>query len=400
MEKNEKCTVIMDIKNQKIVNDINEAVSTLEGFSICHKQISLQTTSVYDVLILEIGNEPKEELQLAKNIKVSGIARNIFLTSSNKDPEILIEAIRTGIKEFFPQPINKEEVRDAMLEIKRQKGKINDSNAAVHKGNIINVFGSKGGVGTTTVAVNMAASYTAMETSPSVALIEMTPVLGDISTILNLDTPFSWLEITKNISRLDSTYLMSILTKHHSGVHVLPSPVELAGDYTMSPQVLATLLRLMQTMFDFIIIDSGQSLDSTSREAMKLSDTVLLVCELSISCIINIKKLQNTFRKFGFPDEEKIRIIVNRYEKNSELSLKDVEESLNKEIMFSLPNAYKITMNAINQGKPISAVARGTEIWKKYNELSCLFSANGNGVEEKSMKKKRKMMRHLSSLFG
>lgn len=395
MEKNGHLTVIMDIKNQKVRDEIKDVVSVLEGFYICNKQINPETSGTYDLLVLEIGNEPKEKLQLAKNLRASGIVRDVILTSSNKDPEILIEAISTGIKGFFPQPINKEDVRNALINMKGEKGERSDGNA-VHKGKIINVFGSKGGVGTTTIAVNLAASLATMTNSSSVALIDMKPVFGDISTILNLETPFSWLEVTKNISRLDSTYLMSILTKHHSGVYVLPSPVELARDHTMNPQTMATLLRLMRTMFDFIVIDSGQSLDGTSGVVMKNSDTVLLICELSISCIINIKKLQNTFLKFGFPEEDKIQIIVNRFVKNSEISLKDAEESLNKKVMFSIPNAYKITMNAINQGKPISTAAQGTEIWKKYRELTFTFSSNG--VEKKS-KKTRKRTFPLPSLF-
>ncbi len=396
MKKNEKITVIMDIKTQKVVNEINEAVSTLKGFSIRHKQISLQNTGVYDILILEIGNEPKVELQLAKNLKVSGIASDIFLTSSNKDPEILIEAIRTGIKEFFPQPINKEDVRNAMIKIKREKEKGNNGSAE-HKGKIINVFGSKGGVGTSTIAVNLATSLVTLEDSSKVALLDMKPIFGDVSTILNLETPYSWLEITKNISRLDPTYLMSVLTKHPSGVYVLSSPVEFTNGYKVNPQAVVTLLRLMQTMFAFIVIDSGPSLDDTFEEVMKISDTVFLVGELSISCILNIKKLQNTFREFGFPEEKKIRIIVNRFVRNSEISLKDAEKSLNKEIMFSIPNAYKITMNAANQGKPLSTAAQGTEIWKKYRELASTFLVNG--VEGKS-KKKEKGAFPLSSLFS
>ena len=241
MKKNGKINVAMDIKNQKVVNEINETVSTLNGFSISRKRINLQNPDIYDILILEIGNEPKVELQLAKDLKSSGIARNVFLTSSNKDPEILIEAIRAGIKEFFPQPINKEDVRNALIKVKEEKGETNDGKA-VHKGKIINVFGSKGGVGTTTIAVNLAASLATREDSSSVALIDLKPVFGEVSTILNLETPFSWLEVTKNISRLDPTYLMSILTKHPSGVYVLPSPVELTNDHKVNPQALATLL--------------------------------------------------------------------------------------------------------------------------------------------------------------
>ncbi len=396
MKKNGKINVAMDIKNQKVVNDINEAVSTLNGFSISRKRINLQNPGIYDILILEIGNEPKVELQLAKDLESSGIARNVFLTSANKDPEILIEAIRAGIKEFFPQPINKEDVRNALIKVKEEKGETNDGKA-VHKGKIINVFGSKGGVGTTTIAVNLAASLASREDSSSVALIDLKPVFGEVSTILNLETSFSWLEVTKNISRLDPTYLMSVLTKHPSGVYVLSSPVELTNDHKVNPKALATLVSMMQTMFDFIVVDSGQSIDETSREIIKISDTVLLVCELSLSCIINIKRLQDAFQKYGLLEEEKIGIVVNRFVKNSEISLKDAEESLNKKIMLSIPNAYKITMNAINQGKPIRTAAHGTEIWKKYRELASTFPENG--VEERS-KKKEKRAFHLSSLFS
>ncbi len=396
MKANGKITVVMDIKTQKVVNDINEAVSALKGFSIRHKQISLEDTGDYDILFLEMGKEPKVALQLAKTLKESGITREVFLTSSNKDPEILIEAIRTGIKEFFPQPINKEDVRNAMIKIKRGKGEGTDGNA-VQNGKIINVFGSKGGVGTTTIAVNLATSLATMGDSSKVALIDMKPIFGDVSTILNLETPYSWLEITKNISRLDPTYLMSVLTRHPSGVYVLPSPVELTNGHTVNPQALATLLKLMQTMFDFIVIDSGPSFDDTFGAVMKISDTVFLVGELSISSIINIKKLQNTFREFGFPEKEKIRIIVNRFTRNSEISLKDAEKSLNKRIMFSIPNAYQITMNAANQGKPFSTEGQGTEIWKKYRELASTFLVNG---EEKKSKKKEKGAFPLSSLFS
>ncbi|MHC4269366.1 MAG: AAA family ATPase [Planctomycetota bacterium] len=396
MEKNGKITVAMDIKNQKVVNDINESVSTLKGFSISHKRINLQNPDIYDILILEIGNEPEVELQFAKNLKASGIARDVFLTSSNTDPEILIKAIRAGIKEFFPQPINKEDVKNALIKVKSENKEANDGNS-VQKGKIINVFGSKGGVGTTTIAVNLAASLAEREDSSSVALIDMKPVFGEISTILNLETNFSWLEVTRNISRLDPTYLMSILTKHPSGVYVLPSPVELTKDDAVNPQALATLLRLMQTMFDFIVIDSGQSFDDSSREVIKISDTVLLVCELSLSCIINIKRLQDTFQKYGLLEEEKVGIIVNRFVRNSEISLKDAEESLSKKVMFSIPNAYKITMNAIVQGKPISTAAHGTEIWRKYRELASTFPVNG--VEERSKKEKKRSF-HFSSIFS
>jgi len=396
MEKNGNITIIMDVKNQKVMDEIKEAVSVLEGFHISNKQISFQNPGIYDLLILEIEEEPKKRLQFVNTLKTSGIVRDVFFTSSNKDPEILIEALRMGVKEFFPQPINKEDVKNAMIKIKRQKeGKKEDD--AMKKGKIINVFGSKGGVGTTTIAVNLAASLATLKNPSSVVLIDMKPVFGEIATILNVDPMFSWLEVTKNISRLDPTYLMSILSRHSSGVYVLPSPVELAEDYTANPQALATLIRLMQTMFDFVVIDSGQSLDDVSREVMKLSDTVLLVCVLSLSCIINIQRLQDILQKYGYPEEEKIGIIVNRFVRKSEISLQDAEKSLNKKISFIIPNAYRVSMNAINEGKPLYTLAQGTEIWKKYRELASAFPVNGKN--ERKMKKEKGVF-SLTSLFS
>jgi pilus assembly protein CpaE len=395
MENKKVITVILDIKNKKVANEINEVASTLGGFNITHKQLSLQSSGSCDILFMEIGNDPKVELQLAKSLKASGIAGEVFITSPSKDPEILIAAMRSGIKEFFPQPVKKEVVRDAMRRVQREKEEADDGNA-VSKGTIINVFGSKGGVGATTVAVNLAAGLTTLKSSPSVALVDMKPVLGDVSTFLNIDASFSWLEVTKNISRLDPTYLMSILTKHSSGLYVLPSPVELTS-HRENSDALVTLLKLMQNMFDFIVIDSGQSFNKMSLEVIKISDTVLLVCQLSLSSLINTKRFQDTFQKYGFSEEDKIWTIVNRFEKHSDISLKDAEESLNQKIMFSIPNTYKISMDAISSGKPISTGFSGTEIGRKYRELASAFLVHDVG---KKSKKKKKKAFSLSSLFS
>ncbi len=383
MQSQNKITVVMDIKDQKVANAINEAVSTLKNFAITQQQINLKNSANYDILIIEIGDEPKAAFQLVQELKAAGINRDVFYTSSNKDPEILIEAIRTGIKGFFPQPINKDQVRNAMMEIMREK----EDKEGVHQGEIITVFGSKGGVGTTTVAANLAVSLATTENSPTVALIDMKPIFGEISMLLNVDTHFSWIDVTNNISRLDTTYLMSVLTKHSTGVYVLPSPVELSDDHANNPHphALATLMRLMQTIFDFIIVDNGQSFDDTSREIMKTSGAVLLVSELSLPCIINVKRLLDTFKRCGFPEDEKIGIVLNRYEKNSEISIKEAGKSINKKIMFSIPNEYAIAINAINQGKPFCEWPHVTEISKKYKELANIFLVSN---KEKRLKKK------------
>lgn len=395
-------TVILDIKNKDVWEEIKNATSSVEGFHVCDKFSHLQEPGTYDLLIMEIGDDPQKDIQFATTLKTSGIARDIFLTSSNTQPDILIEALRLGVKEFFTQPIDKDAVKKALEKIKAQKEGKKGGGDAGRKGKIINLFGSKGGVGTTTVAVNLAVSLLESGGTPSVVLVDLKPVFGDIPVNLSIEPAYSWQEITKNISRLDPTYLMSILYQHSSGIYVLPSPIELSDLYTTNPQPLATLLRFMQTMFDFIVIDSGQSIDHISQAIMKISDKNFLVSVLNLPCIINLKRLLDTFRKLGYPEEENVEIIANRFHKNTDLSLKEAEESLKKKILWTIPNAYKISMSAINQGKPLYTIAQGTEIWKKFNELAHTFSVpvdNNGKTNHGTTKKTEKGSFSLSSLF-
>ncbi len=395
MKNRESITVILDIRNQKVANEISEAVSTLEGFDIRHKQLDLQSSGSYDVLILEIRNDPKVELQLAKSLKERGVVREVFLTSSIKNPEILINAMRSGIKEFFTQPLAHEDVRGALEKVKREKEHAKGDHA-VNKGKIINVFGSKGGVGATSIAVNLAAGLTTFEDPPSVVLIDMKPVFSDVATFLDIEDSFSWLDAIKNINRVDPTNLMGILTRHSSGLYVLPSPIEVFG-YSVDPNAVTTLLTVMQKMFDLIIVDNGQSYDEMSIEVLKISDTVLLVCELNLSCIINTQRLLNAFQSYGFPADEKIRIVENKAVKHSEISLKDAEESLNKKILFRIPNAYKISMDAISRGTPVCKVSSGSEIGRKYRELAAVFLERG---AERKPENKEKRAFSMSSFFS
>lgn len=366
-------SVLLEIKDQKVMEDLEGAISSLKGFHSYSKQLHLQNPGFYDLVILEIGEDYKNDLQFVHTLQTSRITRNVFLTSSIANSEILIEALNLGIKGFFPQPINTEDVRKALLKIKGQNERGTETEEAVKKGKIIDVFGSKGGVGTTTVAVNLAISLAGLEGNPSVALIDLNPLFGEISAHLNMEPAFSWIEVMKNISRLDTTYITSILSKHSSGIYVLPSPTELTDNFIPNPQALATFLKLMQTMFDYIVIDGGQLLDDNSRAVMKISNIVLLVCLLNLPCIINIKRLQNMFQKRGYPYEENIGIVVNRFYKNSDISIKDAEESLRQKILCCIPNVYKAAASAVNQGKPICTTAQGTEIFKKFRELALLF---------------------------
>jgi pilus assembly protein CpaE len=375
--------VRLEVKRQEVKEQLKEIITTMKDFYVKNSDMEEHC----DLYIMEIGSDLEKEFERIHNLQHSDPAGEIFLTSSVSDPSILIQALRAGAKEFILQPIKKDEVIEALKKFLQRRETSKVSTIRCRQGKIINVIGSKGGVGTTTVAVNLAASLRALDSSQSVALIDMNLIFGEIPLFLNLNPAFNWGEVAKDISRLDSTYLMSVLSKHRSGIYVLPSPTELNGSVA-TPEITESLLNLMQTEFDFIVIDSGQSLDDISFKILELSNTVFLVSILSLPCLINAKRLLDTFWKLGYPHEEQIKIIINRYHKNSVISVKEAEESINKKFFWQIPNDYATTVSAINQGKTLSMIAKKTEVSKNFSDLASIFLTSPALIKEEKKKAK------------
>jgi len=369
-------SVRLEINNQKVREEIERILSSTGGL---HLQDS-DSSGVCDLLILEIGEDPKEEFKRIRSLQASGAVGSIFLTSPRLEPTVLIEALRAGASEFFSQPIKEEEVRSALLKFKQGQTKI-PSNVEKKKGKIIHLIGSKGGVGVTTIAVNLAASLADLDRSRSVALVDMNLIFGEIPLFLDMKSSFDWGEVIRNISRVDATLLKSILSKHPSGISVLTSPTGLDGVSRATPEILEKLLEVMQETFDYTVVDGGQSIDNFSLKILEMADRVLLVANLSLPCLTNVKRLLWTFQKLGHPQNEKINILVNRYDKNSLISLKDAEQSINHKIFWQIPNDFQTTMAAINQGKVIFEVGNSAEICKNFRELT--LSILGRGAQEK-----------------
>jgi len=303
---------------------------------------------------------------------------------------VLIQALRTGVKEFIPQPLNEVELRKALLKYRDgSESAPAQPKGPQRKGQIINVLGVKGGVGTTTIAVNLADSLVRLDGQPAVALIDMNRLFGEIPLFLSLEHVFNWVDISKNIARLDATYLTGILYRHRSGLRVLPSPDRVDDKATVTPQVVEAMLRLMRTMFDYVIIDGGQAMDDISKTILRGADKVLLVAGLSLPCLINVKKLMKIFRELGYPPEPSVEVVINRFDKRSVITLREAEQSTGKKVFWAVPNDFNATMSAINQGKPLSMVEPGAEVTEAIAEMAAALAGRQTGGGREKEKERR-----------
>ncbi|MBP1750243.1 MAG: response regulator receiver protein, partial [Deltaproteobacteria bacterium] len=344
-------SVILKITDRAIHMEIEEIIFSTDGYTIAP-----DNSGRCDLLICEITNENAEQhFNFIEKTMYSGMAGSLFLVSAATEPNILIQALKIGPKGFFQLPLKHDDVRSALLKLRTDgsAGKDGINSTPAKEGTIIYIIGSKGGVGTTTITVNLATELVSSQARNTVALIDMNLLFGDIPIFLDIQSPpFDWAEIARNIARLDSNFLMGTLFKHPSGLNVLPSPTGIFESFASGPDIITKLLALMKTMFDYIVIDGGQDLGEMSKAIMKIADRVVIVTLLNLPCLINVKRLRDAFLRLGYPSDDRVSVIANRVnKKTSNISVEDAERTTKKKITWTVPNDFQNTMDAINMGK-------------------------------------------------
>ncbi len=360
-------SVQLAIKTAEVKDSLAGIIKGLEGF-ILQKE---QDADRVDVLVLEIGSNPASEFETIKALLQENVVGRLFLTSSKMTTEVLLPALRAGAKEFFPQPIDHDEVKGAFRQVlKDSQDNARGEEQPVHLGKIFSVLGAKGGVGATTVAVNLASSIQAIDKKKLVALIDMNRLVGEIPLFLDLETNTNWEDIGKNFSRLDAAYLQSAMARHSSGIYVLPAPSGFDTETHLPAGFLFQIVKSMRQFFDYIIIDGGMYLDDNLFNILKESDVVYLIAILSLPCLINVRKLQESLRTTDGAADKKMQIIANRFEKKAQISLSEANKLIGAEISMTIPNDYALAMSAINNGKVITEISGSSNLAKAYKKLA------------------------------
>jgi pilus assembly protein CpaE len=323
-----------------------------------------------DLLVRELDPaRGEEELEAVAEVVARRGEREVFLTAGEYDTEVLMRLMRQGVREFFPQPVSQEEVRMALWRFKaRREGRLGQRGSK--QGRIINVFGAKGGVGTTSVAVNLAAACLGHKAGASVALMDMNLPFGEAQLFLDIAPKYHWGEVLGNISRLDATYLMSVMSRHASGLALLAPPSRLDDLQMATPENISSLLTLMRQVFDTVVIDLGMYLDEITLKVMDISDAIVLVSVQNLPCLANVRRFLDNIRQAQAGLEEKLKIVVNRHLGESELTVEDMENALGLPVYWRIPNDYKTTLAAINQGKTLLEAAPKAPVTRAIADLA------------------------------
>ena len=238
---------------------------------------------------------------------------------------------------------------------------------------IITVYSNKGGIGKTTIAINLAAEL-AKVTKDKVALVDLNLQLGDISTFLNLNPPFDVnYVIQRLIDKEEQIFIKGFEKYKDTSLYILSDPSYIEQSGSITAQQISALFAMLKKVFSYIIIDMSSAIDPISLKILDDSDWILFTTIVNIPAIRNAQRCLNLFRSRKYPPQ-KIKIIVNRYMENDEIKIEDIENTLGENVYWKIPNNYFTIMEAINKGAAIAEINPDSNICNNFREFASKVS--------------------------
>ena len=303
-----------------------------------------------DIGLVAIDTDPQKALELVGRLGAASPDCAVLVVSSSNDGSLILQALRAGAKEFITQPVRIEDLLAALGRISERRAGRGDNRS---RGNqVIAVAGAIGGVGTTSLAVNLGCIL-AKEPNHSVALVDLDLCLGDADVFLDTIPDYTLVDVAQNVTRLDFTLLKRSLTKHSSGLYLLPRPVQLEDVPLITPDDLQRVIGLLKATFTHLVLDLSKGYTAIDMIALEMADQILLTTQLDLPCLRNVVRLMMSF---GNMDDlaDKVKIVVNRVGLDGgQITLKKAEETIGKEIFWQLPNDYRTMIEARNNGVPL-----------------------------------------------
>jgi pilus assembly protein CpaE len=337
--------------------------------------------------VITLGAEVEQTLKFVERLAAECPRTAIICASRDASPDLILRSYRAGARDFLRLPVINEEFQTVIERTAEFCSTLVD--APKKRGRAIAVFSSKGGCGTSFIATNLAAALDA----PTV-LVDLNLQAGDLSLFLGLEPTFSIADLVENRARIDDSLLKSYVVPHTPNLSLLAAPREadLADD--IEPEHIFEVLELLRERYDYVVIDPQHTFDSITLSALDQADEVVLVLTLDIPAIRSTQRALALFDRLGYP-RHKIRIVVNRWSKQIDLDLRQVERFLGERVTGYVQSDYNTAVNSINLGEPLVKSDPASRIAA---EIRHIASSITGSAAESEIKEPRKGL--WGAIFG
>lgn len=299
------------------------------------------------LVILNLDPNPQETLKKLGHLPRQFPQISFFAMSQVIDPQLLMDSMHLGMKEFIPLPIPEEKFGAAIERVVQQHG-------MGKRAKVIHVIPSVGGSGSTTVACNVAASLVRSSQSAATALLDLDLIRGHVAGYFDLRPKYTIADLMESAQKVDRQLIDNAMMVHASSkVAVLSRPELPEQTQRVTVPGMQRLLSVLGRMFDYVVIDSIMSVDPLYAATIAASDVNVVVMQLNIPSAKNAERFVGAMRRMGV-ETSKIRVVVNRYvKKGSDIDPAEVERALGLRISWMIPNDFKSAISAINFGEPV-----------------------------------------------
>ena len=307
-----------------------------------------------DVLLLDVrgGHQVPAELAALKRQHPSA---NVMLLASALDPALMLEGMRAGVNEYLAEPLKQPELDAAIARLLGQRTQATG-------GPVFAFVGAKGGVGTTTTAINVATVLAKLAKSPTL-LVDLHLAYGDAAVFLGGDARFSLLDALENMHRLDSELLKSLVVKTGSGVELLAS-ADRPAIRPVDVRQVSQVVKFAASQYSYTVLDVPRS-DLTVLDSLDQVANLVVVANQELATVRNAGRMAAALRS-RYPGT-KVSTVINRRDGSSEIAPRDVEKAVGGAIVHQFPSDYRLALTAMHKGRPLAL--------DNHNQLSASFTA-------------------------
>jgi pilus assembly protein CpaE len=307
-----------------------------------------------EVIVVDVRERSSIPAELAE-VKRQHPSTGILVVLARLDGGLILEAMRAGASECVAEPISQDELERAFARIAAQR-------PAPRRGDVFAVIGAKGGVGATTVAVNVASMLNKLRPS-STLLMDLHLTYGDAATFLGVEPRFSTLDALENMHRMDAAFLRSLVTPTKSALHLLAS-----SDHAVHTPVdvgrMRSLIELAATEFPYVVLDVPRS-DAVALDSLETAGMLVVVANQEVATVRSAARMAGALeQRYG---RERVSVVITRYDAGAEIGQKDVERVVGRPVSYVFPNNYAIAMASLNTGRPL--------VLDNHNKLSSAFTS-------------------------
>lgn len=323
-----------------------------------------------DVVLVAVGEPLARSLQTVESLSVGTRTWPVVAVSALGDRDTMRKAMVAGARDYVVAPANAMELRRTIVEThaveQHRRAAAANGELTSRLGTVVAVFGVKGGIGKSTVATNVAVSL-AQQTSQHVAMLDLDLQFGDAAVLLDLVPQTTIADAAKDIERMDPQLIVGYLAHHASRLRLLAAPPSPDAADGIGGDHVGQILEALAATNDYVVVDLGALFDQVSMVALDLATIVLIPVLPEVTCVRRTKAALTMMQQWGYT-KDKIKLVVNRSRRRSEVTLAEIEQVLAYEIYARIPDDSAVG-KANSLGTPVAMSGPKTKSGRAFLEL-------------------------------